>query len=247
MKFRSGRKLLLTTIITVLLMTAGVYAAKIEKVHPYYPAAKMKQTVKTGGVTIKSGERVSVVKKGASTSLVRYRGKRYKVKTSSFHIYGWVTRSRQHYNRATAEHFVNSKGYSSRTRYLIWVSTYTQHLYVFRGQRRQWQMVGHKICATGKFGRESVMGESIINVKRPWVYFNQSIGQGGYYCLRIRGGFIHSWPYNINWAHAHNGKKLIWSREHYGRPVSGGCVRVTLSFSKWLYDHIPVNTKVIIY
>ena len=247
MKFLSRTKILLAAVIAVILMTSCAFASEIEKVHPYYPAAKMKKTVKTGGITIRSGERVIVVKKGGSASLVKYKGKKYKVKASSYRIDGWNTRSKKRYSNATAEHFVNSKGYSSKTNYLIWVSTYTQQLYIFRGQRRHWKLIGHKICGTGRFGRETVMGESTVTFKRPWVYFNQSIGQGGYYCLRIRGGFIHSWPYNISWAQAHNGRKLLWSREHYGKPVSGGCVRVTLSFAKWLYKTTPVDTKVVIY
>ena len=128
MKFLSRTKILLAAVIAVMLMTTCAFASEIEKVHPYYPAAKMKKTVKTGGITIRSGERVIVVKKGGSASLVKYKGKKYKVKASSYRIDGWNTRSKKRYSNATAEHFVNSKGYSSKTNYLIWVSTYTQQL-----------------------------------------------------------------------------------------------------------------------
>ncbi len=246
MKKRHGWRLIVLTLAAVLMMTAGAFA-KVEKVHSYYPAARLTKTVKTGGTRIRAGERVAVIKKGSSVSLVQYRKKRYKVKTSLLHIYGWITRGSKRYSNETAEYFVNKKGYSSSTKYLIWVSTYTQHLYLFKGSRGHWKMIAHRICATGRFGHETVRGESVINVKQPWVWFNRSIGQGGYYCLRIRGGFIHSWLYNIAWAQAHGGRKLLWSREHYGKPVSGGCVRVNIKFLKWLYNRVPVRTKAVVY
>ena len=247
MKRRSGWKMILMLMAAVLLLSMNVYAKKIEKVHSYYPVARLKQTVKAGKKTIKAGERVAVIKKGASVCLVQYQHKCYKVKTSVLGIYGWITRGKKRYSDDTAEAFVNKKGFSSSTKYLIWISTYTQHLYVFSGKRGHWKLIEHETCGTGKFGHETVMGQCTVTFKRPWVYFNQSIGQGGYYCLRIRGGFIHSWPYNIGWAQAHNDKRLIWSREHYGKPVSSGCARVNIKFAKWLYDRISIGTKIVVY
>ena len=231
----------------VIALSTGAFAWKIEKVHPYYYAGTMRTTVRANGTSIPKGKRVTVVKNDSSVYTIQYHKKKYKVPASSVELTGFVTRGSRRYNLQTAEAFVNGKGYSSSTGYLIWVSTYTQHLYVFTGSKHHWKAVKHTGCATGRFEKPTPLGASAITYKVPWLWFNQEVGQGGYYGLRIRGGAIHSWLYNIASSQAHGGRKLMWNSEHYGKPVSSGCVRVKLKVAKWLYDKIPLNTIVVVY
>ena len=251
MKRNTGNKRYLVGVVLTLamavMMNMWVFAGKIEKVHPYYYSGKMNRTVRTGGQKIPSGKKVTVTSKSSSVYTIVYKSKRYKVPSSAVTLTGLVTRGNKRYGTKAAEAFVNGRGYSCSTGYLIWVSTYTQHLYVFTGSARHWKMLKHIGCATGRFEKQTPMGVSTITYKMPWLWFNESVGQGGYYGLRIRGGFIHSWLYNISWSQAHGGRKLRWNKEYYGKPVTSGCVRVKLDFAKWLYKKIPINTKVIVY
>lgn len=247
-KIKAGLRLItILAVVFAVCMSTGAFAKKIENVHPYWYSARMRHSVKVGKVIIPAGKTVTVANKGGSVSTIRYKEKRYKVPTSSFELTGLVTRGAKRYSIATAEAFVNGRGYSSSTGYLIWVSTFTQHLYVFKGKARHWTMIKHTGCATGRFEKETPLGISRITHKMPWLWFNQDVGQGGYYGLAIRGGFIHSWLFNIAWSQAHGGRKLMWNKEHYGKPVTSGCVRVRLDMAKWLYNKIPLNTIAVIY
>lgn len=74
-----------------------------------------------------------------------------------------------------------------------------------------------------------------------WVLDGPSYGQ---YCTRITGSILfHSvWYYEQN--------KTTQSYVQYnklGSLASHGCVRVTTSAAKWIYDNCPLNTKVIIF
>ena len=240
-------RILFAAVVLAALMSMGVSAKTTTKVHPYYYAGRMRRDVSTNAVDIPSGAKVTVIQKGSSVYKVKYKGKTCKVPASAVALYDFITNGSHRYGNKTAEAFVNGRGYSSSTDYLVWISTYTQHLYVFKGSKRNWKVIGHKTCATGRWEHDTPLGISKINYKLPWLWFNQDVGQGGYYGMRIRGGFIHSWLYNIAWAQAHGGRKLIWNKEHYGKPTSSGCVRVTIKFAKWMYKTVPLNTTAVVY
>ena len=244
---KAGRAAAVMALLLAAVMSMGTFAGKVEKVHPHYYAGRMRTTVKTGGTKIPARAKVTVTEKGSSVYRVRFKNKSLKVPASSVELYDFVTRGNKRYSNATAEHFVNRRGYSSSTGYLVWVSTYTQHLYVFKGRKRNWKLEKHKTRATGRFERNTPLGISKITYKLPWLWFNRDVGQGGYYGLRIRGGFIHSWLYNIAWAQAHGGRKLRWNSEHYGKPSSSGCVRVNIDFAQWMYKKIPLDTTAVVY
>jgi len=60
--------------------------------------------------------------------------------------------------KETVEAFVNSKGLSSPTQYLIWVNTKTIHTYVFSGKTGSWSLVKDMLCRVGKESTPTAKG-----------------------------------------------------------------------------------------
>jgi peptidoglycan hydrolase-like protein with peptidoglycan-binding domain len=135
-----------------------------------------------------------------------------------------------------AEAFVNNKGLSSPSEYLIWVSTPTTHLYIFKGSAGNWELLKDMRCTVGKPSTPTIKGTFSV------------IGKGGYftvpdheewicrYYTQFYGDFlIHSVVYDWD-------LKLVDGR--LGMYLSKGCVRVSLANAKYIYDNMPYGTTV---
>ena len=135
-----------------------------------------------------------------------------------------------------AEAFVNNKGLSSPSEYLIWVSTPTTHLYIFKGSAGNWKLLKDMRCTVGKPSTPTIKGTFSV------------IGKGGYftvpdheewicrYYTQFYGDFlIHSVVYDWD-------LKLVDGR--LGMYLSKGCVRVSLANAKYIYDTMPYGTTV---
>lgn len=252
---------------------SGAVLKATSMIHPCYYKAKMKRSVTTPEITIPSGKAVTVTEFGKATSKVYYKGKTVKVPSSSFKRTAIITKYKKAYSRSLAENYVNTRSFDSLTDYLIWISTYTQHIYVFKGSRGNWKCVLDTICSTGRLGFETPQGTSYVEHKDAVVFFTFNKAypdpsswavQGGFYGLKIAGGYIHSTLYNItkivdaNWDDEHpdvRPKKsynlnsipsgaLLWGVKTFGTPVSKGCVRVPMKEVKWMFENIPYNTRV---
>lgn len=130
------------------------------------------------------------------------------------------------YDKISAENFVNGSGQSSRTEYLIWVSTYTQHLYVFRGSRGNWKLIKDWECSTGA----------------PWSPTPTGFGKAieGYKSYDDR---IPYWC-NFQTANSIHGHRSSYT---FGSPQSNGCVRNYNNNAKWIYYNCDKGTAVIVY
>lgn len=130
------------------------------------------------------------------------------------------------YDKISAENFVNGSGQSSRTGYLIWVSTYTQHLYLFQGSRGKWKLMMDWECSTGAPESPTPTG------------FGKEINGHKSYDDRI--------PYwcNFQTANSIHGHRSSYT---FGSPQSNGCVR-NFNDNAWtIYTYCPTHTAVIIY
>ncbi len=135
--------------------------------------------------------------------------------------------------------FVNAKGYSSPTQYLIWVSRSAQMVNVFEGSQGNWRLIHEFPCATGKSSTPTPVGVTYVTYKQTaWV-------TSSYTCRPI----VRFYP-NTGYA--------FHSRLYYpgtntlkdasiGFPVSAGCVRMLDDGINWLYYNIPTRTTVVIY
>ncbi len=130
------------------------------------------------------------------------------------------------YSKAVAENFVNTNGQTSKTKWLIWVNQYTQHLYVFKGSKGKWKVYDHWEISSGKPSTPSPTG------------FNKAI----YKKVSNRHG-LGPWTVFQSWTSFH-GKQRSWK---LGAPASGACIRNPNEKSRWIYKTIPTRTAVIIY
>lgn len=131
------------------------------------------------------------------------------------------------------EKFVNDRGITSDTGYLIWVSKANFKVNVFYNNTGKWKYVNDIPCSIGAVDTPTVTGEFIYHQQQPkWQY-------NGYYVGPImrfyRGYAIHTTLINNNGT----------DRDaRVGKMISHGCVRVRPNDMKWLVDYIPLNTKV---
>ena len=130
------------------------------------------------------------------------------------------------YSKVTAENFVNNSGKGSKTKYLIWVSTVQQHLYVFQGSKGKWKLIKDWECATGAAGSPTPTG------------FDKQIERK----VRSRHGVSYWSPFQT-WNSIH-GKLSSWAM---GGPASNGCVRNFDSNAKWIYYNCDPGTGLIVY
>ena len=132
--------------------------------------------------------------------------------------------------------FVNSKGYSSKTKYLIWISHYTQQVSIFQGSKGKWKMIRTFTCATGTAQNHSPIGVFKISYKeKGWFYTSTK----ELYVTHYKGrNSFHTRPL---WNNGTVQNPTI------GKPASHGCVRCYNQDAKYIYDKMPIGTTVVSY
>lgn len=136
------------------------------------------------------------------------------------------------YNNADAEFFINryvqKRGIKSSKKYLIWVSSNTQHLYVFKKKNGKWKATGRDWeVSMGKAATPSPTGDKKIHKK---VYFRHGIN---YWNCFSSMNALHGVSYGMS-------SKL-------GRTASHGCIRNPTGKAKWIYNNCGIGTRVIVY
>ena len=117
-------------------------------------------------------------------------------------------------------------GSSSRST-LIWVSTYCQHVYYFRGSKGNWRCVRDWECATGTVNGPSPSG----------MWGNKEIHKK----IKRRHG-LKFWSCYSS-MNAFHGKQSRWK---VGKPASSGCIRNANENAQYIYNNAPKRTKVIV-
>jgi lipoprotein-anchoring transpeptidase ErfK/SrfK len=96
------------------------------------------------------------------------------------------------------------------------------------------------ICSTGKKGDDTPVGTFTVKEKGQ-SFFSKTYQEGAYYWTQFYGDFLfHSVPFDKN--------RTIETVEaaKLGSKASHGCIRLSIDNAKWIYDHIPRGTKVVI-
>ena len=137
--------------------------------------------------------------------------------------------------------WVNLKGYSSQTKYLVWVNLTYQRVNIFEGSQGNWKLIRECLCGSGKPSTPTIKGVFTTSYKQSsWNY-------GSYYCGPIvrfygsSGYAFHSrleyWPMNSD----------RYYDARIGFPISHGCLRMYNDDIWFMYNNIPNGTTVVVH
>ena len=140
------------------------------------------------------------------------------------------------YTQSEKENYVNIKGYSSTSKYLVWVSRLTQKVNIFEGSQRQWKLIHAFTCATGANTTPTVPGVFRYQYRmNKWDFDTYYVSRP----MIFNGGHaFHTRTYRTN------GTLLDPT---IGRPVSHGCIRMYDQDVNWMWNNLPFGTTVVVY
>lgn len=176
--------------------------------------ARFKAGFRTTAIDFRNGQYVFV-----------YKGREYKIsRIATYKQKVSQIAPDKTYSVREARDFVTQAKLKSRTKYLIFVNTYTQHEYVFEGKKGNWKLLWHDDIATGRASTPTQTGLTHINSKS---YVEN--GLKWWSCCKVFS--IHGLP---------GGAKVNY-------PTSGACVRNYDVHAKWVYDNCPIGTAVFVF
>lgn len=178
--------------------------------------------------TLKKGAKVTATARSftSSVTVIMKDGTRVKVKGSDLR-YNSVNAVTKEYPTNVKEAFVNEKGYSSKTNYLIWISQYTLSVNIFKGEQGAWKLIKRMPCIVGKDGR-TTMGTFRL-CRKDYAY-------GG---VRI----YFTWNNQKQWGNSFHRRVDGNTRGAY----SHGCVRLADADLNYINRTCPMGTTVVSY
>lgn len=211
-------------------------------VHPIYYKARVRSTTslykessgKAVAGKIKKGKKVTILKRARGAKgrcYVKINGKGYWINRNKLNFYGGSYTTKD-YTTDVKENYINSNGYSSNTKYLIWISSYTQKVNIFKGSQGKWKLYKTYKCTTGRPSASTPQGTFKINKK---------IRRYG---IRTYEKYLTCF-YGLTSFHSrlYRGGRIVDSR--IGKPISGGCMRMYTNEAKFIYDKMPKGTTVV--
>ena len=133
---------------------------------------------------------------------------------------------------------INSQSISSNTKYLVHVDLKHQRTNIYKGSKNSWKLLKSFTCSSGTSDEETPTGVYTIKERGKW-FFSNSYKQGGKYWVQFYGDYLfHSLPMDETETNIVD--------YTLGKPASHGCIRLRESDSKWIYDNVPKDSKVII-
>lgn len=137
------------------------------------------------------------------------------------------------YDKLTAESWVNKEGFASSTPYLFWCNKYGQRVYIFKGKKGAWQLLKTYKCSTGSINYSDNCDQGVgFN----WKIYNKDKA------FRTANGGIQKW----NMHYSSPGGNSI-HKGSVGKPATHGCIGMAENSVKWVFDNIPINTRVIVF
>ena len=144
------------------------------------------------------------------------------------------------YSQTEKEIWINAKGYSSNTQYLLWINRAYQHVNVFQGSKGNWKMIKSFLVGTGAASTPTPTGLTTVSYKSAGGWTT------GTYTVRPVVGFYPGTGYAFHSRLCYPGTDTEYDFSA-GYPVSHGCVRMYKSDINWIYNNIPVGTAVVIF
>ena len=126
--------------------------------------------------------------------------------------------------------------YSSNTKWLLVADVKNNYVGVFYGKKGSWTQKKYWRCSSGASSSPTPTGTYTVTGK------GYSFGHGYtcYYYTQFWGDYLfHSVKY-------YQGTRKIMDGR-LGMNISAGCIRLDISNAQWIYNNIPLGTKVVIY
>lgn len=139
------------------------------------------------------------------------------------------------YSDATKEGFVDLKGYSSSTNYLVWINRYTQKVYVYTGEKEDWTIIKTFPCSSGANNCPTPIGVFAISSNGgTWNFDHYYVNN-----VTIFNGDIAFHSILLNYGGG------VFDGE-LGYPKSHGCIRMNIEDAKYM-GTLPIGTTVVVY
>lgn len=218
-------------------------SAAVASIHPMWYKATVRSTItaspansKSKKQTVKKGTKVTVISYGSVCKVRLLNNDEVYIRYANLNITSTIY-TKTSYSRSVKEDYVNQSGYTSKTKYLIWVSTYTQEYCLYTGSKGKWKLLRTAKVATGKAATPTASRICKITRREPrWTYEN------GTYQAPI----VYFHYENAFHSRLHNPDGSL-AGQAIGKPVSGGCIRMYDEDIQYLYDNVPDETTVVIY
>lgn len=143
------------------------------------------------------------------------------------------------YDYTVKTEWVNLKGYSSKTDYLVWINITHQRVNIFKGSAGSWTLDRSFIVGTGADGTDTPVGVYSV-IGRSTRGWNTKA-----YTVKPVIFFI-NYAYGFHSRLYYPGTTTI-KDPGIGYPISHGCIRMYDEDVAWFYDYIPTRTTVVVY
>ncbi|MCD8212164.1 MAG: L,D-transpeptidase [Oscillospiraceae bacterium] len=133
--------------------------------------------------------------------------------------------------------------YYSSTDYMLMTDTSIHMTGVFQGGIGNWELLYYWPCTVGAAATPTIHGEFAVQNKGQ--HFNSDENSDGEYTCWYWTRFIEDYMYHSVIYELDSDTEVQDGRLGYS--LSHGCVRLATENAKWIYDNIPINTRVVVY
>lgn len=144
------------------------------------------------------------------------------------------------YQSYEKEVFVNAKGYSSNSEYLVWINRGMQHVNVFTGSKGNWTLHKSFLVGTGASESQTPTGITTISYKLAAGWTTST------YTVKPVVGFYPGTGYAFHSRLFYPNTTTLMDGS-IGYPISHGCVRMYDADVQWIYDTVPIGSTVVIF
>lgn len=144
------------------------------------------------------------------------------------------------YQSYEKEVFVNAKGYSSNSDYLVWINRGMQHVNVFTGSKDNWKLQKSFLVGTGASGSQTPTGITTLSYKLAAGWTTST------YTVKPVVGFYPGTGYAFHSRLFYPNTTTLLDGS-IGYPISHGCVRMYDADVQWIYDNVPIGSTVVIF
>lgn len=232
------------------------FTVTTKKKVPIYKSASSKKVVGY----LKKGTTVKVIKKSPKVVsqygkvkrvYFNQNGKKGWIKYSSTKLHSHVAGASNDWSKSVKEDYVNSKKFTSSTNYLIWLSKYTQKVYVFKraNKNSKWVLKKTYRCSTGTFVHPTPTNLNYIVIRKQAArhrvtrsglrYYYKYLSAFGKKGSSGKGNAFHT----ICWNERTNKPQ----KKVNDRPNTKGCARMFTDQAYWIYKNVPNKTRVVSY